>query len=257
MAAVELYTAKKPEKLETFNEKETPEATEQDILQASDKNPNLLLKNSLKPGQRFFVLNGQPLYPNYPFSPYSGKTEQADFAYQQPEQSLGQNQAPLEGYFLRNSVTGQISDVNTNYVPQSTPQNYVSLNQPQDYKEGGYIRTTAVFPQFHEGFSAYPYAKGTGALEFEKLEQLAGRNFENVPLNYFRYDTANTGVDNNDDTVVIDAKVQNDGAPNANSQGKIKYVSILLSTWTNFYTRIIALQLSTYMSNYKIICAYN
>ncbi|KAK9879771.1 hypothetical protein WA026_006836 [Henosepilachna vigintioctopunctata] len=62
----------KPEKLETFNE--VPNASEADGLNETEKpdgqsnNPKI---NPVftKPGHRYFVLNGQPLF-SYPFSPY-------------------------------------------------------------------------------------------------------------------------------------------------------------------------------------------
>lgn len=272
---------KKPEKLETFNEpaKETDKtqgAGEQEFLASADKYPNPLLKKtttSLKPGQRFFILNGQPLFSNYPFQPYSNNerielkptlSAQAqanqDFPLYRQDEFLPQSfeqfpgfsqqssvlplgQSALPNYFLRNSVTGQISDVNANYgkgdlvgqLPVQS-QNFVSLNQPQDFKEG-YLRNAFAAPEFQQyqdGYSAFPFAKGTTLVGAEKLDprfgsdvlqgypgsyQISGNGAQKLPLSYFQYDTNKPSAD--DDSVVVDAKAQNDrNQDNAGAGGK-------------------------------------
>lgn len=121
---------------------------------------------------------------------------------------MGQNQAPLQDLFLRNAVTGQISDVNTDYANHNDQfgQNFVSLNQPQDYKDGTYLGQ-----QQFQDYSAFPFARGVPG------PQDAGY-FPKVPLGYYQYDTARANLEN-DDTVVIDAKVQSDRSQTSSSEG--------------------------------------
>lgn len=260
---------RKPEKLETFNEspkesdKSSPSEGEQEVLASADKYPNPLLKKtatSLKPGQRFFILNGQPLFSNYPFQPYSNERvelkptlsaqsnqefplyRQDEFLPQSFEQfpSFGQpqtsglptlGQTALPNYFLRNAVTGQISDVNGNYAGKSDfsaqlPQNFVSLNQPQDFKDG-YLRNAFAAPELQQYQDTYPgfsFGRTTQGAEAEKVDsrfgaealqgygspyQISG-NGQKLPLSYFQYETGKPNAEN-DDSVVIDAKSsQND-----------------------------------------------
>lgn len=205
-------------------------------------------------------MNGQPLFSNYPFQPYnnervelkptlSAQTSQEFPLYRQDEflpqtfeqfPAFGQQssvlplgQSALPNYFLRNSVTGQISDVNANYGKNdlngqlsAQGQNYVSLNQPQDFKEG-YLRNAFAAPelqQYQDGYSAYPFAKGTTVFSAEKLDprfgteaiqgypgpyQINGNGAQKLPLSYFQYDTNKPSVEQ-DDSVVIEAKAQND-----------------------------------------------
>lgn len=279
--SIPLFTAKKPEKLETFNESERtpdklPENREQGVLQNTDKNPSLVLRNSapsLKPGQRFFILNGQPLFSNYQFQPYGagGESQNAQplsdrYAYTQanqnlpvysesvsqflpqnfnsaPEQfsSLDQQSHSLLSQFpfsLRNSVSSQTSDVNgygQNVLRDQFPaQNFVSLNQPHEFKENEYLTQQLASPglqQYQNGYPTYPYIRTGSADTAGKVEARYGRpgldpsqdyssqyqvsgDLGKAPLSYYQYETTRSNLD--DDTVVVDASVQN-----GRKQGKL------------------------------------
>nr|XP_022914102.1 uncharacterized protein LOC111424700 [Onthophagus taurus] len=61
---------KTPEKLESFGEGPEFSSGEAEVLAAADRTQNL------KPGQRFFILNGQPLFSNYPLPQFSNSPYQ-------------------------------------------------------------------------------------------------------------------------------------------------------------------------------------
>lgn len=228
-----IFAAKKPEKLETFNE----DAGEQEILATADRNPNLLPKksvSSLKPGQRFFVLNGQNLFPSYPVHTFNGipqgveplKYEQApqqDFLPQQQqipayEQFLQtQQQYP---FYLRSPINYAHNELNS----QLPSQNVISLNQPQDFKANEAPQQFSFTQQ--ESYPAFPYSSagnlqkletrekdpGSGLNENYNSEYLVGGSISKVPLKYYQYETTRLGPEN-DDSVVIDAKDQSEKKP--------------------------------------------
>ncbi|XP_072394243.1 uncharacterized protein [Diabrotica undecimpunctata] len=146
----------KPEKLETFTEdnfasfpKPAGEAgglDEVDRRQPPQQVPN---NNNLKPGQRFFILNGQPLYQNYPLN----YPEIPNFGFQQIEQPFQQLQSepreeefnnyriPVQTVLLRNSgPVEQPQNIAQN--AQSAPQQlFPSFNQ-QNIPQESYFRTS-------------------------------------------------------------------------------------------------------------------
>ncbi|KAL3281230.1 hypothetical protein HHI36_004444 [Cryptolaemus montrouzieri] len=87
----------KPEKLETFNE--TPAATEADGLEETEKpqpQPKTPNVDPIKPGHRYFVLNGQPLF-NYPFSLYQPQSINPEdvLKYSQTFPNSGPQEVPV------------------------------------------------------------------------------------------------------------------------------------------------------------------
>ncbi|KAJ8918416.1 hypothetical protein NQ315_008113 [Exocentrus adspersus] len=141
-------SAKKPEKLETFNEGkfENPSksAGEADVLAAADRNPQLFPGFNLKPGHRFFILNGEDLFTNYPVVPgnreeilkYSqNQPEQLPFPfYQQPQNfdkrgEFDVNNLPVQALFLKNSAVNQPPVVQKLNGEEKLPESFITLNQ--------------------------------------------------------------------------------------------------------------------------------
>lgn len=226
---------KKPEKLETFNESgDREEIDEGEVLASPEKNPNFYPKKAvanLKPGQRFFVLNGQNLFPAYPFPSFNAiphGIEPLKYEQAPPHQEfLPQQQIPTFDqqypYFLRNPVHYTQNE-------QFQGQNVAALHQPQ----------SAPFAhQPQEGFPGFPFSSGTGELPLQKLEAkqndkntegntplnenydsqyLVGGSISKVPLRYYQYETSALTPEN-DDSVVVDAKQQNSEKKHASTKG--------------------------------------
>lgn len=172
----------------------------------------------LRPGQRFFILNGQPIFSNFPLHPSlinQPSPYQPGRFYYQPQQSPAEfskvpppqftyHQVPIEDFLLRNGVTGEISDVRHNYVPPDFSQNFISLNQPEvNYRQN----------LFRYGFPTSPptkLIKSTPAPsndeKKDRLKPIVVPDKESSDPNYFRYQSEKE----EDDTVVIDAKYDND-----------------------------------------------
>ncbi|KAJ8976888.1 hypothetical protein NQ317_016487 [Molorchus minor] len=133
--------ARTPEKLETFNEDkfEYPVRAGGDSVATPNQNPQLIPQPNLKPGHRFFILNGEDLF-TYPFQSdpqvnlkYDQPEQIPIAAYQQPQipqqRDTGVNTLPIQTILLRNGVTNQIANVQDLGIQQKLPENFVTLNQ--------------------------------------------------------------------------------------------------------------------------------
>lgn len=134
--------------METFNEGKfefpTKSAGEADVLAAADRNPQLVPGTSLKPGHRFFILNGEDLFTNFPLP--NNKELNLKYAQSQPEQiqlplypqsqsfdkqsEVEINNIPIQTLLLRNAVSGQISSIQDLDTEAKLPDNFIALNQP-------------------------------------------------------------------------------------------------------------------------------
>lgn len=224
----------KPEKLETFDEKPENEAKPAGDPNTKNKTPttpkNALPRTPLKPGQRFFILNGQPLFANYPIHPtylnqpafqphtrFAPNFFSSGFSKVHPLHH--QIQLPVTDYFLKNSIAGDLSQK----YPQSP--NFLPLTQPLDYKQNYDFLSTLQYPLAFSGDHNLPTLKLTEKAEkfqpetnvkhygLEPIVVTDQTNYEikntNIPgLDYFRYNT--NAKDTVDDTVVIEAKGQNE-----------------------------------------------
>ncbi|KAK9709400.1 hypothetical protein QE152_g26637 [Popillia japonica] len=179
---------RKPEKLETFDEKpeiEQPTAGEVDVLASADR--TLGRTPSLKPGHRFFILNGQPLFSNYPLPQFANSPFQPsgnEFApvdrefytfrqhgppflpegFSKQQSSDFSNKGPLPDLFVRNSVTGQINGAKQhNYQnPQNeirNNQNFVSLNQRNQPTPDILFKTLEVLPYRKQNYERIPQTR--------------------------------------------------------------------------------------------------
>lgn len=192
----------KPEKIETFNEdgfNPIPKsAGEGDVLEQADRKPypHSPNRDSLKPGQRFFILNGQPLYQNYPLS----YQEVPSYGYQQVDQPFQQLQdiqkpqefgynIPVQTVLLRNdgdlNQQTKTAETASQTFGEQFPQNFISLNQP-------------IIPQ--------------GSL-FRTSIDLDGRNGE--PIGQFRFTPPNNAYfpgqeDIENDSVIVNANFEDD-----------------------------------------------
>lgn len=223
---------------------------EVDVLAAADKNPNSGYPKKafpnvpqLKPGQQFFILNGNPLFSNFPLdlsnipqTNYHTGLHQSNpevFVYrQQPQYVSGLQNQDL---FLRNFVTGQIADVKTPSFEAPLPVengNYISLNNANDFRQNVVIRnqvplTSASSNEFPNQFSPLllkslsegkPAAGLQDSRQGKRVELVSTLSPYNAGLlypglngftDYYQY--ANPiQLTGEDDTVVIDAKLQED-----------------------------------------------
>ncbi|KAF2884194.1 hypothetical protein ILUMI_21976 [Ignelater luminosus] len=259
-------TARRPEKLETLDEPISPTLGEPEIPETipsgfPKKSPPTL--PPLKPGQRFFILNGHPIFSlegvgvgaPQPQIPTLHQANPEIYVYRQahqyepiPQQQF--NQVPVQDLFLRNAVTGQISDVKPlpaaihgeiETAPQIADGNFISLNHPDDFRQNFYFRNVvpvAIAPQ--KEYNAAPVLlKGQSNSKPEPLKDdksqsrfakeleigrqgaflqvdpyspiYSGNVYSGFPVadDYYRFADLKNGKDE-DDTVVIDAKVQDD-----------------------------------------------
>lgn len=184
----------------------------------------------MRPGQRFFILNGQPLFDNYLHFPpsypvqsnFNLKYGQAQPAPQSAPQNaypkqeiefkpeykpeLEINQIPIQNLLLRNAVTGHISDVVQNeFLPPYSSkysENVVGLsnqaNQPHQ-------------PQQEEAiFRSYPIHLAPNSKDISQDFQFRFQGDDFYPYQ------STFG----DDSVVIEAK-QEDSNTNNDSESKI------------------------------------
>lgn len=196
----------KPEKLETFDEKpENPQQT--DVESELPKNASPL--PGLRPGQRFFILNGQPLFSNYPlhFINQPAYQQPGRFYFEAPTAEFSKvpppqynlPQVPIEDFLLRNGITGEISNVRLPTESQTNHQNVITLNQPfTDYKTFlPYSLPTPLTENKKIITKSAPSKENRQKLEpIIVPDDLQTKNFDD-----FRYESAN-----DDDTVVIEAK---------------------------------------------------
>ncbi|CAG9771268.1 unnamed protein product [Ceutorhynchus assimilis] len=143
----------KPEKLETFNEPNQPEQKPQE-----GQYPQLNTGN-LRPGQRFFILNGDSMYNNYPFEAvqpnfkYTNvesypQTAPSGFA-QEPPQYLQDDR------YQQQSITSLPDLVLRNSQPQNLPQQntqqYANNQKDSEDKAGQqYFNPNSLFGQNQE-----------------------------------------------------------------------------------------------------------
>lgn len=136
----------KPEKLETFNEgkNEIPNKTagEGDLSDEANKNaPAFPQTTNLKPGQRFFVLNGESLFENYASPEYPGspsfdpqyilaKLQQSRVPTKQ-ELDLQYNTFPFRPLPLRNEIS---KDSRGHFIESSDQSSLTKLNPQKQEK---------------------------------------------------------------------------------------------------------------------------
>lgn len=202
--------------METFNEGKfefpTKSAGEADVLAAADRNPQLIPGTSLKPGHRFFILNGEDLFTNFPLP--NNRELNLKYAENQPEQiqlplypqsqnldkqsEVEVNNIPIQTLLLRNAVAGQISNIQDLDTEAKLPENFIALNQPS--------ADQALFR------SSFPI-------------NIASENIQ--PIGQFRYTPPSEpyfsldGDDIENDAIIIDAKADDiltDG--NKDTEGK-------------------------------------
>ncbi|GJQ70442.1 hypothetical protein Trydic_g22861 [Trypoxylus dichotomus] len=193
---------RKPEKLETFDEKpEEESATAEEAHDLASADRTLGRAPALRPGHRFFILNGQPLFSNYPLpqfadSPYQpsvsgfGPVEREFYTYRQndspflPEgfakQQVSNNlpdKVPVGNFFVRNSVTGQINGAKDNNYekPQNDidhSQNFVSLNQRDQPTPDILFKSLQVLPYKKQNLEQAPQIKINKGYQLLKLKPI-------------------------------------------------------------------------------------
>ncbi|RZC37931.1 uncharacterized protein BDFB_001423 [Asbolus verrucosus] len=209
----------RPEKLETFNEGDSSkrQATEAEVLAAADRNPAFNTRTNLRPGQRFFILNGQPLFSNYPYN--NQLYPPVNLKYTQPAPAFvpqPKNISPYQNLLINNEPLN-IPTQRANFQ-QSYPENLVLLNQPGGFQDDFLFRSPLPLnlaqtkdandkPQPREEFN------GGGSFGLLQLQETSEQDNE---------------------AVVVDAKGQQDESNNAetDSEGKIKW-SLLLRNHQN------------------------
>lgn len=248
--------------METFDEKpenEKPFATEADVLAAADRTVGKI--PPLKPGHRFFILNGQPLFSNYPLpqfanSPYQptlNTFEPVDrefytlrqnrpsflpegFSKLQSSDTL-QRKVPVGSFFLRNSVTGQINGAKQQIYedPQSDinpTQNFISLNQRDQPTSDILFKNLPPFPYKNQNFEQ---ASLTGTDTRDNLQN----NYFPLKLNPIQVPNFDDDSDNLDDlfrkdkeSVTISAKPEPDKPES--SEGYLARPSMFLAKFIIF-----------------------
>lgn len=188
---------RKPEKLETFDEKpeiERPTTGEADVLASADR--TLGRMPALKPGHRFFILNGQPLFSNYPLpqfadSPYQpsvnafGQADREFYTFRQNGPSFlpegfskhqlsdsSPNKVPIGNFFVRNSITGQINGAKEHDFenPQNEigyDQNFVSLNQRDQPTPDVLLKNLQILPYRKHNYEQDPQSNIKGNSEIK------------------------------------------------------------------------------------------
>ncbi|CAG9859643.1 unnamed protein product [Phyllotreta striolata] len=195
---------KRPEKLETFTEDYKPDQPITNPSGGSDGTPRPLTRNDLRPGHRFFILNGEPLYQNYPIN-YPGEQQvnfqQIEQPFQQrlqdkqPQQEVNYN-VPVQGFFLRQVPS------NFNAVPVENPGD---LNRPNPNQNG---------PQYTQSFVPL----GPQAFQQEDFNQLniPQEALFRLPIGQFRFAPPNNAYfpyseDAENDSVVVNANFEDPG----------------------------------------------
>ena len=169
---------RRPEKLETFDAPEPTEASSDEDEAVTENAGKTLRKNpALKPGHRFFILNGQPLFSNYPLpqfskSPYQpsfyneapSPTNFGDVFYRQndlpyfpdsikPQYGNGyHSKVPSDNLFLRNSVTGHFGNIDVPHNDIEVPLNSAGVNA-----QTGYIRGAEPLPVLVKAIASNHY----------------------------------------------------------------------------------------------------
>lgn len=208
------FLAKKPEKLETFNEGKnnypTKSAGEADILEAADRNPQQIPGPPLKPGQRFFILNGEPLYQNhfqfeqYPDLERLGLKNSPDYPITQhvqpdplPKQQILQPEADKQQFQL---FLGQ-----TQPVLLQRQQTQSGINQQQPIKQNVVQGSQSLQPELSQPkiqFDALPRAQYQ-PFDIQKqyqAEDLAKQGVFNIPVYpFFRNAAIGNGAEQNVD----------------------------------------------------------
>lgn len=216
--------------METFDEPARP-ATEVDDLEGTVKNVNPKVYNKkpvlpnipqLKPGQQFFILNGQDLFSGFPFQgqqpilqPGLHQPNPEVLIYRQQPQYLNQPQ----DLFQRNTVTGQISDIKPNNLISNQNENLVELN-PNDFRQSYFINNPFPFTQQQQLINNDQIGKQENVL-LRMAKDIAQPNvynyYQQVPY-YNNLQVKKLNNEDDDDTVVIDAKVQSDDVKNEGKQ---------------------------------------
>lgn len=197
---------KKPEKLETFDEDNSKkQATEAEVLAAADRNPAFNTRTNLRPGQRFFILNGQPLFSNFPYNNqiYPGINPNLKFSQVTPSfipQTPTKNISPYQNVLFRNTPVENLQNTqkfSPSAFQNSYPENLVLLNQPGVFQEDLIFRSPAVPLNLEQPKEEKPQLR----------------------LNEENYGLFLRNSDQEDDSVVIDAK-QQDGVEDSQEEDK-------------------------------------
>ncbi|XP_068904936.1 uncharacterized protein [Tenebrio molitor] len=203
----------KPEKLETFNEDDNSkkQGTEADVLAAADRNPAFNPKTNLRPGQRFFILNGQPLFSNFPYNNqlYPGVHPSVNLKYAQIapsfiSQPAAKNVSPFQNVLFRNS---QIDDVSATHrlagsdLQQAYPENLVLLNQPP-FQDDSLFRNP--LPAFQQTKELKPQLR-------EEIKQ----------QNDFGIFQLKENSDQDNDAVIIEAREQDEGSNAPDTEAEV------------------------------------
>ncbi|KAJ8930697.1 hypothetical protein NQ314_016462 [Rhamnusium bicolor] len=187
-------TARKPEKLETFNEGKieypAKSAGEAEVLGVAGRNPQLIPRNNLKPGQQANLKYAQPQPEQIPLPTY----QQSQALQRQKEIDL--NTIPIQTLLLRNAVTGQISNVQDLSVGEKFPENLITLNQPTSQE--AFFR------------SNLPVNIVTAD---ENIQPIGQFRFSPPSEPYFSLE----GEDVENDAIVIDAKVEDEATSSSNA----------------------------------------
>ncbi|XP_044266653.1 uncharacterized protein LOC123012659 [Tribolium madens] len=196
---------KKPEKLETFDEIDNSkkQATEAEVLAAADRNPAFNTRTNLRPGQRFFILNGQPLFSNFPYNNqiYPGINPNLKYAQVTPNfvpQTPAKNISPFQNVLFRNAPVDSTQKLASSDFHQSYPENLVLLNQPGIFQDDLIFRSPALPLNLQQKPKDEPQLRenenGFGLFHLKNNEE------------------------QEDDTVIIDAKEQQDGTDGNNNE---------------------------------------
>ncbi|KYB27727.1 uncharacterized protein LOC658244 [Tribolium castaneum] len=195
---------KKPEKLETFDEPDNSkkQATEAEVLAAADRNPAFNTRPNLRPGQRFFILNGQPLFSNFPYNNqiYPGINPNLKYAQVAPSfvpQTPTKNISPFQNVLFRNTPVENTHKPTGSDFHQSYPENLVLLNQPGIFQDDVIFRSPAL---------------PLNLVQKPKDEPQLRENENGYGLFHLR-----SKEEQEDDTIVVDAKEQQDGSVDDNN----------------------------------------
>lgn len=200
----------------------------------------------MRPGQRFFILNGEPLYQNYP----NNYQEDPNLGFQQIDQPFQQLQdghqpqyfnynAPVPGFLLRN-----VPEFNQqpNYPPQGNTDLSRVPNQNDQRFTQSFIPLGQNLPQEASLRGNLPNLPELVQLNGQSLPQdsifktnLENNNANRVPIGQFRFAPPNGAFfpfedDTENDSVVVDANFDDDlnaGQKLSNQEGM--FVFFLLS----------------------------
>ncbi|KAK4879224.1 hypothetical protein RN001_007370 [Aquatica leii] len=215
----------RPQRIETFDEVESGE--EVDDFEQAEKNPNNFYPKKafpnrpvLKPGQQFFILNGNTLFSNVPL-------EEEPIPQQQFGRSAPRITSARTGKQRQSDTAKQSSKKAPAKTVQKESENHVSLNNAADFKEDdGFLRepieavqqVPLILPHpHHPHLPLSPYLLPNPieeqlqyARNFHFNPGLAPYNPYYEPAPYPYVVTYDPDEKEDDDTVTIDAKSESE-----------------------------------------------